>query len=482
MSKPDTRRTAILITLVLLCFGLLYLRGLDSWLINDDEGSFLYQVWQMTEGQTPYRDFLSSRDPLFLYSGLIWMKLWGASVMPMRLLAVGLTLATAVFVFLLARQTVPVEGALLSMIAFLLHPDIVQYGRTFQPEPFYLLCVVAGLYAFTAGRLREKPIYSAIAGVIFAAAALYKLIAVLALGGCGLFLLVNGWQKKMPLGRLAADIAWLALPFGVLWGTVMGLCIQFVPGFYEGVIALNLAQGSDLSLIQVWAKGLAFLLSYLLLFVPLVLLALPAAWQGWRGKITLPIAWQLITALAFILLSRSLFPRLLYYLIPSLVILFIVSLSPLRRLERYGYFYFLIIYAVVIPWASQDAQRLSLHEDSTQIVAQYIRSKTQPQDCVLSDYQELNFHARRAATYLGAEISQVIVEGDTITGQKLIEEIEAQDVRLVVVDVSPETGHQITHLSDYPLLQAYLQTHFELLDVLPREAQRLAVYRRLPAE
>lgn len=482
MSHATTRRTAILIALILLCFGALYLHGLGDWLINDDEGSFLYQVWQMTEGKAPYRDFLSSRDPLFLYSGLIWMKLWGANVVSMRVLSVGLTLITAIFVFLLAQQTVPVEGALLSLIAFLLHPDIVHYGRTFQPEPFYLLGVTAGLYTFTVGKLRAKPTWSAIAGLIFAIAALYKLIAVLALGGCGLYLVVNGWQKKIPLRRLAVDIAWLVIPFAILWGTVMGLCLTLVPGFYEGVIALNLAQGSDLSLIQVWSKGLFFLVSYLLLFTPLILLSLPAAWQGWAGKLTLPLAWQLPTALAFILLSRALFPRLLYYLIPTLVTLFIIALNPLRHLEHHKYFYFLVIYAVLIPWASKDAERLSLREDATPIIAQYIRARTEPQDHVLADYQELNFHARRPATYLGAEISQVIVEGAVITGQKLIAEIEADQVQLVVIDISPETGHQLTLLSDALLFQAYLENHFELLDVLPRAAQRIAIYRRLPTE
>jgi hypothetical protein len=434
----------------------------------------------MTEGQAPYRDFLSSRDPLFLYSGMLWMKLWGATIFPMRLLAVGLTLITAICVFLLARQTLPLEGALLSMIAFLLHPDIAHYGRQFQPEPFYLLCVVMGLYAFNTGRLREKPGYSAIAGVIFALATLYKLIAVLALGGCGLFLIVNGWQRRHSWRRVAADIARLGLPFIILWGTVMGLCIQLIPGFYEGVIALNLAQGSALSFIQVWAKGLFFLIGYLMLFAPLILLALPAAWQGWRGKLSLPIAWQIPTALAFLQLSRALFPRLLYYLIPTLVILFIISLNPLRHLENHKYFYFLIVYAVLIPWATQDAQQLALKETATRTVAQYIQTHTPPQARVLSDYQELNFHAGRPSTYWGAEISQVIVEGDTITGQKLIEEIEAQDVRLVVIDTSPQTGHQLTHLSDYAIFQAYVESHFELLDVLPRAGQQLAIYRKLP--
>ena len=481
-SRPGSGFVWTSLILVLLCLGVFYLRGLDAWLINDDEGSFLYQVWRMSEGEAPYQDFLSSRDPLFLYSGAIWMQLWGVSIVPMRGLAVCLTLGTAVLVFLLAQQTLGTDGALLSMMAFLLHPEIFRYGRAFQPEPFYLFFVVLGLYLFTLSQSRKSYVYAAFAGLVFALATLYKLLSILAFGGCVLFLLAKAWRNRSALRQVIVEGLWLVVSFGIVFGVVMIAFILWVPGFYEGVIGLNLAQGSDLSLFQVLSKGLLFVVGYGLSFAPLVLLALPAAWQAWAGRLRLPLAWQLPTAFAFTILSRALFPRLLYYLVPSLVILFIISIRPLRGLEHYKHFYYLLIGVVLIPWAVYNAQWSTLSEDSTLEVVRYIQAATGPQDYVISDYQELNFHARRASTYFGAEISYVIVDGGTITGEKLIAEIEALDVQLIVMDIAPEEGHQLIRLNDYEVFQAYLDSHFVLLDVLPRSTQRLAIYRKLDSE
>ena len=81
-------------------------------------------------------------------------------------------------------------------------------------------------------------------------------------------------------------------------------------------------------------------------------------------------------------------------------------------------------------------------------------------------------------TCLGAEISYVIVAGGQVTGADLIAEIEAADVKMVLVDVSPQTAHQMVNLKDYEGFRSYLQEHFALLDVLPRGAQQLEVYFR----
>ncbi|MBU0703306.1 MAG: hypothetical protein KKC18_05510, partial [Chloroflexi bacterium] len=99
-------------------------------------------------------------------------------------------------------------------------------------------------------------------------------------------------------------------------------------------------------------------------------------------------------------------------------------------------------------------------------------------DHVLSDYQEINFHAHRLSTYLGAEISYVVVASGQITGADLIAEIEAVDVKMVLVDVSPQTAHHMVKLLDYKDFRAYLQDHFTLLNVLNRGEQQLEVYSR----
>jgi hypothetical protein len=263
-----------------------------------------------------------------------------------------------------------------------------------------------------------------------------------------------------------------AIPYAV----VVMVFWLFVPRFYASVIEINLAQGQDLALQQVVSKGLAFLLGYVLSCFPFVVLALPAARKGWFGdnKVAL-FSWQLPTALAFVVLSRDLFPRLLLYLVPSLAILFAASLEPLRLLGKKSLL-LAVVCAIIVPWLVADARVVLQTEQDTAAVVRYIDERVPPGAYVLSDYQELNFHARRPSTFSGAEISFVIAAGGRITGEQLIAEIEGKDVRMVILDVSPLTAAHMVALWDYDEFRAYLAKHFVLLDVLPRHEQRLEIY------
>lgn len=467
------------VSLVVLVLGLLYLHNLGGWLINDDEGTFLYQVWRISEGERPYQDLFTSRWPVFLYTGAGWMQIVGAEVVPMRMLSVCLTLGTAIIIFLMGRQTLPAEAALLGTVVFLLHPDVFRFGRLFQPEPFYLFFGTLGLCLFTRGQTKHSIPSLLGAGSVFAIASLYKLMAALVLVGCVLFLSVAWLRKRESRRRIALQAMALLLPYVVLFGLTASGLVLSVPHFYEGVIRLNLAQGRGLTPFQVVLKGLAFLIEYLLTFAPFLLLAFPAAWRGWSGarETALP-SWQLPTALAFMALSRELFPRLLLYLVPSLSVLFAATLEPVRLLPRRSLLLLVIVGAVLIPWSVSDAQILLRSESDTMAVSRYIRSRTPPDAYVLSDYQELNLYARRPSTYSGAEISYVIAASGQITGAHLIAEIEAADVKMVLVDISSQTAHHLVNLWDYDDFRAYLYEHFTLLDVLPRGEQRLEVYYR----
>jgi 4-amino-4-deoxy-L-arabinose transferase-like glycosyltransferase len=479
VDRPPSTDVVFSVLLVLVAFGMLYLYNLGGWLINDDEGSFLYQVWRISQGQRPYQDLFSSRWPLFLYTGGWWMRVFGATAVPMRVLSVGLTLGTAVLVFSMARQILPTRAALLSLIVFLVHPDVFLFGRSFQPEPFYLFFSMLGMFLVTRGRAKGSVPSFLGAGVVFAVASLYKLLTVWVLMGCMLFLGVTWWRNR---GHRRQVVFWalaLLLPFGVVFGLVVGGFTLGVPRFYDSVVGVNLAQGQELSPLDVVFKGIAALVVHFFT-TPLLLLALPAAWRGWRGdqKVAL-FGWQLPTVLIFLFLSRDIFPRLLLYLVPSLSILFVATVEPIRRLSRRSLLLLAVVGSLVVPWLMSDFLVLMRSEQATMSVVRHIQAWTPPDAYVLSDYQELNFHARRLSTYLGAELSHVILAGGTVRGTDLIAEIESSDVRMVIVDVSP-LGQHIVHLPDYGAFRAYLEQHFTLLDVLPREGQLLEVYYREP--
>jgi hypothetical protein len=478
---PGFRQIVISVALIILAFGVLYLYNLDGWLINDDEGSFLYQVWRISEGEHPYQDLFTSRWPLFLHTGAGWMRIVGAEVMPMRLLSVCLTLGTAVFVFLLALQTLPAEAALLSAVVFLLHPDVFRFGRSFQPEPFYVFLSALGLYLFARGRGSGSIASCVGAGLIFAVASLYKLLSVLVLLGCVLSLAMTWLREHKSRPRIVRQVIALLLSYGALFGLAAGGLMLGVPRFYDNVIGVNLAPGQELTPLQVVLQGMAFLIGFFLTYAPFLLLALPAARRGWFGdRKTALFSWQLPTALAFTALSRKLFPRLLLYLVPSLSILLAATLEPIRRLSRRSPLLLVIVGAILVPWVVTDAQTLLRSEQDTMAVSRCIQARTPADTRVLSDYQELNFYARRPSTYSGAEISYVIVAGGQTTGESLIAEIETTDVRMVIVDVSPQTAHHLVNLWDYEEFRAYLQERFTLLDVLPRGEQLLEIYLRPP--
>jgi len=417
---------------------------------------------------------------LFLYTGAGWMRIVGAEAVPMRILSVCLTLGTAVIVFLLARQTLPAEAALLSMVVFLLHPHVFCFGRSFQPESFYVFFSTLGLYLFARGRTKDHTASFIGAGLVFAVASLYKLLAALVVAGCVLFLGVTWLRVRESRRRIARQALALLLPYVILFGLVTLGFTSSVPHFYESVIGVNLAPGQELTRLQVALKGFTFLVVYFLTSAPFLLLALPAAWRGWAGgRGTALLSWQLPTALAFLVLSRELFPRLLLYLVPALSILFAATLEPVRLLPRRSSLILLaIVGAVLVPWIASDAQILLHSEQDTMAVSRYIQARIPPDAHVLSDYQELNFYARRPSTYSGAEISHVVVAGGQVTGADLITEIEAADVKMVIVDVSPQTAHHMVNLQDYEGFRAYIQQRFTLLDVLPRGEQQLEIYFR----
>ncbi len=334
------------------------------------------------------------------------------------------------------------------------------------------------MFLVVRGQAKESRFSFLLAGLAFAVAALYKLLAVLVLMGIMLFLGVTWLRAPEYRRKTAISALVLLLAFGIPFGLVAGGFMLAVPRFYDCVIGVNVAQGQELLLWVIVVKGIVFLLMFLFT-VPFFLLALPTAYQGWRGdrKVAL-FAWQLPIAFAFLFLSRDLFPRLLLYLVPSLSILFAATLEQVRFLSRRTVFFLAIVCSLTVPWIKSDAEFLIRREQATMGIARYIQTLVPPDGYVLSDYQELNFYARRSSTYSGAELSRVVLEGGAIKGTDLIREIESFDVRMVIVDVSPSTAHQIVRLPNYDSFRAYLQQHFVLLDVLPRDEELLEIYYR----
>ena len=117
-------------------FGILlvaYLYNLTGWLIYDDEGEYLYQVWRMSDGALPYRDFLTPQLPVFLFLGSFLMSIAGPSLLAMRLLSITLAFISAMMLFIAGRKhSSSLLVGLLAAVLFLLHADVFKETPNFQ--------------------------------------------------------------------------------------------------------------------------------------------------------------------------------------------------------------------------------------------------------------------------------------------------------------------------------------------------------------
>ena len=65
-----------------------------------------------------------------------------------------------------------------------------------------------------------------------------------------------------------------------------------------------------------------------------------------------------------------------------------------------------------------------------------------------------------------------------MTGELLINQMEATQTKLVLVHVAGGTPHQLIKLIDFDAFQAYLNENFNLITVFEREEQQIEVYER----
>ncbi len=501
----------------------LYFWRLDAWLINDDEGSYLYAAWRVSLGELPYRDFLTPQLPAFLLSGGLVFRALGASVVVGRSLAVCLTLLGGVILWATVRRLFGSLAALTAGLVLLLHPDIYLHCRTFRPEPFMLLATCLGLYSLaratgtcpstalgcddgqprlapgleTRPDLPRRRLWYVAGGLALGVGILCKLFAVLPLAGCLAWLLHDGWAHRRPWRATLLEAGLLAGTAGMVAAGGLGLFSLVGTPIWTAVLGHHLMQGAGLSPIEVWRKACGLYAEFLRYNnnALVALLALAVATVGvrrrWRGVAL--FAWQLPTALVFFFLTRELWTRHLIYLLPSLAALFGVAVrwtadkrsaapsdwaGSAQRLIGGA-----LVLAFVVPALLVDRDTGWRWEDGTWRLADFVTLSTSPAAVVLSDYSELNFYARRPTTYSAASLSAGAAKSGQITWRRLRGELEQLQPLppLVLVDrtrVDDQEYGQLRFLHDLPDFEAWLAESYERVGVFRRDPQQFEVYRR----
>ena len=494
-----TRKCCNLIAIGILILGLaFYLYRLDAWLMHDDEGSYCYAAWRISEGELPYRDFLTPQLPLFLYWGGLMVKLFGTSILALRCATVLATLLAAFFVYLVAKQLLGCNVALLGLPLFIVHKDVYFIARFFRPEAYMLLFGAMAMYAFVLSRQQNRRWGLLFSGALFGLAMLCKLFGALPFAGCVLFLLYE-WLRSRDRG-IMTEIVVFTTGFVAIVGTIFVAFQWACPYFLTAVLGHHAMQGAELTPWQVFIKSVSFYWSYFRGNPWFLLLSIPAMTRSLRDKAhpsTFPL-WQIPTAAVFLFLSRGLQDRHLVYLVPALSILAACSLAPLfdrqpasaasilghghrgaSSASRWAKAALGLIAIGIALWPSlrNDLQVASWEEEDTLPLARYIRAHTTKSDYVLCDYPGLNFHAERKNTYWGAGLSGGAASSGQITGAALIAEIEDKDVQMVLINTSG-SAHQLVELYDYADFHRYVQGRFHLVRKFDRSYQTFEVYHR----
>lgn len=469
--------------LLLLVFFAAYLYNLDGWQIYDDEGEYLYQIWRMvTGGEIPYRDFLTPQLPVFLYAGAGVMSIAGVSLTAIRVYTVLLAFASAGILYLAGRRH---RGPLVGFLAaalFLIHPDVFRETRIFRNESIMLLFVSAGLLISTWPREGPKPRYLMAAAACFALATLSKLFGILPAVGIVLWLLWDWYRNRRTIRQAVTNIAALVVPMGLIGGITVGTFLLITPDFLDLVLGHHLAQGSDLSLLEILLDKLRLYAVYVGFYPVLIAVGIVSSIVAFRqNDARQRWLWQIPTVAAFLIISRQFGQRHFMYLLPALCLLAAWLLADLIRYPRRRWFALvaLVLMAfIVVPAVRANAYRASWVDTETDELVALIQERTDPGDTILADDIGLAFYSRRPTTYSGAALSHGAVTSGQITGEILVDEIIADNARMVLVDVSLLTGNHMVFLRDYPRFHRFLERNFQHIGRFNRDYQEIDLWWR----
>ena len=182
------------IVVLLLALLVLALRA-PFWfpvVINWDESTFIIVAQSMLEGQMLYDDTWDMKPPLVFSAVAAFLSTFGKSIVAVRVGGALLVLATALFVYGIARRLTGQLVALLSAAAYVVAASLLYDGQATLSEHIAVLPLMAGLSLLVAG----APARSASA---------------MAWRGALLGLLISA----ACLARL--NLAFLAIAVGLLW-------------------------------------------------------------------------------------------------------------------------------------------------------------------------------------------------------------------------------------------------------------------------
>jgi len=497
---------------LLLFFCIPYIHNLTGWLIHDDEGGYLYQIWRMSQSEIPYRDFYSPKEPLFLFTGSFIFKLFGLDIFWVRMFSVALTILTAYLIFLIGRRVYSNVIAFSAALLYLILPIVYSQARLFRSDSHVVFFSTLGLFLFLKGwqdKIRPFFLYS---GITYAIALGYKLAAILGMSALVFFLIYEAAiQKEKKISTFLYSFIPFVSGFLVTSGVILIIVLSLSPSFLNCLINHQLGQPL-LSSVHMFstlrnnARDFFMLNSYQY--------DLPDT-QSWLIICSLPVVvYYLFTSrearkiLSFyifgvVILLFSPYPgeifRYLLYFLPVAVLVFASIIfyllgrgrnAVVRILGLAVSLFFLI--KMFAPALMNDKAIFNAKENGTLAFADYIKNHTTEDDYVVADYGDVLFHAKRKTTPLLAGISKSAVDNGVITSDKLISELEKYHVKMVLIHkeggidkklgfylgILPHHFSTLINSKDGSRFLSYLQSQYQLVSDYSRSGQIFSVYVR----
>lgn len=500
------------VALLLIFIFFLYSYNLTGWLINDDEGGYLYQAWRMTEGGVPYKDFYTPKEPLFLFTGYLIFKLFGTAVFWARMFSVLTTILTGYLIFLIGRRVYNYTVGLLGSIFYLTLPVVFFQARLYRSDAHAIFFSTLGLFLFIKAWQDNRRSFFAYSGIFYALSICYKFSG--ALGAIAVLLFIL-YQAAIEKKSSIIKNCFLFFISGFI--TTMLIVIAVLSNIAPGFVACLIGHQAHQPLLAVSNLLTTIMgnLRDLLMITPrqyglddkhlwLIIFSLPVLTRCMFIKKDLRKIFSFY-AISIVFLLFNPYPganlRYTLYFLPTTILVFAgISFNAfdrnrhviIRDLALLALFFSLV--KVFIPGLLRDFAFSGIKENSTLALAEYIRGYTTDEDYVVADYGDVIFYAKRKTTPSMAAMSKSTVECGVITSSRLIYEFEKYRVKMVLIhkegNIPADLGfiigdlfgpHHFNTLINSPdggKFLFYLHQHYRFMGNFQRTGQVFDVYVR----
>ncbi|MCX6564981.1 MAG: glycosyltransferase family 39 protein [Candidatus Aminicenantes bacterium] len=478
-----TRRSIVTVWGLIVFWGIalvLSFLSLSGFLMNDDEGTYLYAAWRVGLGEVPYRDFSLVQAPLSFYLGAAVFKIIGPSVWAARATDVLFMIGAAFLIFKTARRFFKMETgfALASAGIFLFNKHIFFLGRSFMPDVPMLFFGVAALYfalrGEEAGRTSERVRKDAfLVGLMAGLSALAKINGILVLAGYVSYLVFEGIRKRQSWREAAAKTGLAGAGFTLSFGIPFGLLLVFVPGTYDAMFGFHAAKEAvaGFTYTSLVLRRLVQTIgnhNYALAAGALAALCLDRSRRGNRSKTLLWMFAAATLVLAFV--PSRFFLRYVVFAAAPAALLFGAGCEALAKRKNIGRIGLPILTILVLlclgPTLSP--RKILARDEGTRAAASFIRENTKPDDFVFGDEPFLNFLAQRPCPPQLVDVSEAMITSGRITTAGIVEECEKRAVKLIFVEKGA-SAHHLVKLKDYSGFRNYLRDRYRPATIIRRE-------------